>query len=175
MGDGRVFLSRGPLQVNSKKSVYFLFKDLLLLTKAQGDSYQLLHYIRMKDLQLQPKSKDVYTLRARDIVVDLRDDKKQTHPALQLIEAQVVAFQKQDSVFSLSIEEILERQEQHCEHFGVPVLVDYLVTHIRKYGLNTEGLLRQEGKLTRVEDLKRKFDKVQSSPTDVDLLSYQIH
>ena len=68
-----------------------------------------------------------------------------------------------------------------------------MVTHSTQ-GLNTEGLLRQEGKLTRVEDLKRKFDKgmrscgnvritmtliwgwiVQSSPTDVDLLSYQIH
>jgi len=81
----------------------------------------------------------------------------------------VIEKKKNDKVFGLSLDQVLEREEKKE---GIPLVVEHCVQHIRTHGLQQEGIFRVSGIVHEVAALSTEFN---NEVKQIDLGKYAIH
>lgn len=128
-----------------KRLHYFLFNDSLLLTKAQGDKYRLVHYIQLQEASFDEKncstprgSKDAYVeLSFGDKKLKLQEDKKDlSSQHITIIREQIQKHKKTGLVFGVHVTELLQREgAKQNDLIGIPNIVSYLINFLREHGM----------------------------------------
>lgn len=128
-----------------KRLHYFLFNDILLLTKAQGDKFRLVHYIPLEEAFFDdklcssgtPRTKEYFDLNFSDKKVKLQDDKRDLSTShISLIKEQIQKHKKTGLVFGVHVTELLEREgEKQGDCIGIPNIVSFLINYLRENGL----------------------------------------
>jgi len=183
--DERYVVNKGTMFCTQLKKIhYFLFVDLLLITKSQGEKYRLIHYINLEDadielLQTDKNGKELYELTFGDKKMRLYEDKKQdTFNHIPLLADQILKHKKTGLVFGVHLTELLAREgyTPNGTHSGVPNIVTFLVNYLRNHAIKTEGLLRLPGNFERIEAARKLLDNAKLTNYDeIDLSPYDVH
>jgi len=165
----RFLVHRGNITTAaSKKLHFFLFNDIILLTKAQGDRYKLLHNIELVKSSMEASSEGFYELAfPTNEKLQFRVTDKSLEN-LERIQKQIFKHKKTGVIFGIPLEQVLHAEKRHLNDGGngIPRVVEYIVEFLRKNALQAEGLLRVTGNFERIERLKRMLDN--SSLKDFD-------
>jgi len=169
----RCFVLKGFLHsITLKKLTFFLFTDLLLLTRPQGDKFKLLHSVDLSDCSLEAsEDTKIYTLTFGNEKLQFKSEKSLEN--ILSIKKQLQKHQKIGSLFGVSLEEILER-ENRKDH-GIPLLVEMAANCVRENGINVEGILRLSGTMANVDKLRKLFDSTPPPYDGINLKEWDVH
>jgi len=175
----RFLVHRGNITTAaSKKLHFFLFNDILLLTKAQGERFKLLHKIELVKSTMEASSEGLYELSfPTNEKLQFRVTEK-SQENLERIQKQIFKHKKTGVIFGIPLEQVLKAEKRHLDDGGngVPMLVEYIVEHLRKNALQAEGLLRVTGNFARIERLKRLLDNSSLKSFDsIRLVDLDVH
>jgi len=157
----RFLVHRGNITTSaSKKLHFFLFNDILLLTKPQGERYKLLHKVDLVKSSMEASSEGLYELTLTQTEkLQFRVTEKSLEN-LERIQKQMFKHKKTGVIFAVPLEQVLKGEKRHLDDGGngIPRVVEFIVEYLRKHALQTEGLLRVTGNFERIERLKRSLD-----------------
>jgi len=164
----RCFVEKGVIHcVTLKKIQYFLFNDLLVLSKTQGEKFKVLHAIDLVDASLDlvecdnGKYQVVFELAFPNEKLQFLVDPVKGGEHLERIRKQIFKHKKMGVIFGISLEEILTRENRHPvlhNGNGIPSIVEYIINYLKAHGLKREGLLRHPGAFERIKKLQKQFD-----------------
>jgi len=192
--NSRYLIMKGHIYCsNLKKLYYFLFNNLLLLTKQQTDKvdttvrpkYKLLYMVSLLDVSMTPntndKGKTEYKLTLPNTTLELVENKKKNCADCETLASiceQINNYKRTGSVFGLRLSTLLDSENANPTKggSGIPGVVTLLTTYLRENAIKTEGLLRLPGNFDKVELLRKQIEAgSQDGFKDVDLSKQNPH
>lgn len=177
----RFLVHQGDIHsISLKKLHYYLFNDILLLTKPQGDRQKLVYLIDLLHASMEAKPEAVYELsfphEKEKVQLQFRIDKGLSN--LERIQKQIFKHKKTGVIFGIPVDQVLRQEKRHIDDggSGIPMVVEFIVEYLRQNALETEGLLRVAGKFDNIEGLRKLLDNSSLKNYDsIALSSYKTH
>lgn len=181
----RVFISEGAASVLDKKSkktsrYYFLFNDILILSKQHKTQYKVKHIISLKDLIIEEFSNSSQLPTALDplcccnlIVPKVKltavfSTKTEKSDLVQKLRTIVEKLNPNTKVFGLSLVELQKREK------GTPSTIPTILTKMAdriKLDIKAEGIFRISCSNANLVELRDKLEK----DDEVDFSKYEVH